>query len=449
MSALDKLFIKRQIRCPACRREVLLEYPNPRNYVVATRESDLHPTSYRWIGGEEVDLKPHYYFVWQCPFCYFAELTEKLESPKESVKDLYLKEAWEGIDPDKFQVLEAFRQLVPEGEMDFDGAAVLHLSAILITTLPEKQRIDHNKLGRLTLRLGWLFRERSMQETEPVIKGGTIGRLRNDLERLEHQSVVLAEVIGDAKRSAAARDEELASQAGEAQSPYLSILDSLSDKLDEMNTLILMIQRASLHDSDGDLEFLEASLEPEEGELDTVLSKLRARWPTLPFNEEMCLRMAVDAYNYSYSNESAFQSIEQGMTIIRLIVDLLMRVKDYERSLLYIHQFYKVGMNNKVELRRRINTGRRTQKLTIHDESLLKRKIAHIDHAIREAGETRRYLLEILVKQYMPKIEEVLSKNMGATQRDRERALTKAKIPEELIPEIRRRKLFEKDFSKG
>jgi len=98
------------------------------------------------------------------------------------------------------------RGLVPEGEPDFKGAVAIHLAALKIARLPDQQYIDHNKVGRIALRLGWLFREMG---AEPVGATGAIGDdenadIQSDIERLQNLLADLGSTIGDLRRKVTA-----------------------------------------------------------------------------------------------------------------------------------------------------------------------------------------------------------------------------------------------------
>jgi uncharacterized protein (DUF2225 family) len=450
MSNEEQIFIEREIFCPVCKMKSSFRYPNPRLFVAETRESDLHVTAYRWLIGESVNILPHYFVVWQCRYCLFADFRENVETPKGTVKDLYLKEAFPKVSADDMYVIQELRTLVQESHIDYNSAAALHLAALYIASLPDKENIDHNKLGRLSLRLGWLYREAGQKSAAVKDKEDTFSRLSNNVENIVSQLSVLAEAVGETKKTATRRAEELQEDTteGEDENSYYALTGAISDKLDEINSLVTMLQRIVIKDSTETMEAIDTTKEMKATQMDTVLSKLRTRWPNLPRTEEQCLSMAIDAFNYSYARELTFQSIEQSMTIVRLIVDLLMRINAYERALTYIHQIYKTGMDNKLELQRRMSEARRNKRLTEYDEKMMNKKIATINQFIREAGETRRKIFDILIEKFTPKINEIQAAHPEKPA-EQEKALLDAKVPEELIRELKKRTIIQDDKKKG
>lgn len=438
----EKVFITKEIPCPVCQLHSTLRYPDPRYYVAGSRESDLHVTSYRWNYEGCEGIQPQYYAIWQCPVCMFAEMAERVEKPEETSRDETLIEAYVSIPDEKRNVLQSLRKLVPTGELDFNSAVALHISAILVTTLPEEPSIDFDKLGRLSLRLGWLYRERLGKIAEPELEEGSLGKLHEEVARLESQVLSMAEVLSDAERAAVARLEELKIPVDSKANPYSSITASFNEKLDEMKAMLLIVQRALLHDQRGDLEEIVVGDPGKQTDLDELIASLKDQWPELPVNEEQSLRMAVEAYEHCYNNQSEYQSVEQSITVLSLMVDILARIGDYEWAMKWIAEIYNTGMFYKRELRSRIATGKRTHKLRAHEEESIQRKISNIDIAISQAGENRRRMLDLLIEKHDFDIQKVLSETEGKTLAEREKKLEEAGIPQEVISQLKVRKIL-------
>ncbi len=445
------VFIEKQVGCLVCKRQIPLRYPNPRYYVAATRESDQHVIAYRWAEGLQAgeQVPPHYYAVWQCPHCLFADFTESFNRPTGGLKEDHLRAAYLKSAQETRTVLVELRKLVPEGDIDFDGAVALHLAAIKIATLPDKEEIDHNKLGRLSLRLGWLFRERSEGQVEAEESKGALAELQDGVESLGGLMASLSEVLGDVRRCADGRAKELGLMGEGEENPYASISASLGDKLDEMRTLLSMMQSAVLHDRKGELSTVKDLGGGKPTGLDELLMSLRSYWAELPRSEEECLRMAVDALDYSYGHESSLKSIEQGMSVVSLIINLLARIDDHQGALRHVSEVYKSGMNSINDLRWRIREGKKKKILSPHDERMLNRKIGNISVAIRQAGESRRNLLDLLCERHSAAIGETLAQTEGKPLTERMKALKDAGVPEEVISDLRARKVIKDKKKKG
>ena len=444
----ESVFINKEIPCPVCQLVSPLRYPDPRHYVAAARESDLHVTAYRWNTEECEGIMPHYYAVWQCPVCMFADLTERLEKPTGGPKEEALKESYIAIPEDKRYVLQQLRKLVPGGELCLNAAASLHISALLITGLPEEKHTDFEKLGRIALRLGWLYRERAGMAAEPQPVNGALSKLHDEVARLESQVLSLGEVLSDAQRAAVARLEELNISPEGKENPYAPITAGFNEHLGEMKTLLAIMQRTLLSDQRGQLTggFSGGPVEPTD--LDEVLISLKEHWTELPLDEEQSLRSAAEAYEYCYSRESSEQSIEKSIELLSLLVELQSRIGDYEKATSWISEIYNSGLLYKRELRSRITLGKSSGRLRAHEEQSLERKISNIEFAIAQAGESRRRLLDAMLEKYDPVIERVMKSTKGKPTKERESKLAEAGVPEEVISQLKIRKIL-KEKKKG
>jgi hypothetical protein len=435
--AKRNIFIEKQIECPVCKSSVPLRYVNPKLYVAASRESDMHVVSYRWAEDADEPLPPHYYSIWQCPRCLFADLADNIENPSGSTKDEQLQQAYLGSDKEKRAVLIELRKLVQEGELTFEGAVSLHLAALLVAELPEADNTNHNRLGRIALRLGWLFREQGEQVQGIELGAGPLAGMQEDVERLQSLLGEFGSTLADLRRKAEG-------QATGEQSHYADVTGSMRDKLDDMRTLLSTLQGELIRELD-----IKAGSASGRSALTTSLYTLRSRWAGLPRNEEECLRIAIKALDFSYANETAFKSIEQGMKVVMLIIDLLCRVGDQEEALRYISEVYKSGMRSINDLSKRISDGRKNQSMTPYDERMMRRKIGNIQFSIRQAGEIRRGMLDELYQRYKPTIDKALAGTSGEQPKAQEQALLDAGIPEEMIGDLKSRGIIKEPKKKG
>jgi hypothetical protein len=435
-------FITKKILCPACGKHAELRYPDPKFYSAVKRESDLHVTAYRWSQTDLEAIQPQHYAVWQCPSCLFADFSERLEAPEGSFKEEYLLDAFKAITDEKRMILEELRQIVSKGEINHQGAVALHLSALLIAGLPEKERIDHHKLGRLALRLAWLFRERCGGTDANQPGSGTLAELHDGAASIENRIASLGEAVNKAKAAANGRSAELGIPSEGGENPYSPVLASFSDKLEEMSILLIMFQSAVAQDDRGDFKPQQRLSDGPSADLGAFLTTIKRLWPDIPLREGLCLRLAVDAFEYCYNNETTFQSIEKSMVILGLIIEMLMRLNQYERALGFIAEVYKSGLSNKQELQRRIGDSRRSRNLRTHDEQMLYRKIATINMAIRQAGKNRKRIIEVLLEKHNQTIEKVLDNYKGQPAHIAARALIKAGIPDAVVQELKARETF-------
>jgi hypothetical protein len=129
------------------------------------------------------------------------------------------------------------------------------------------------------------------------------------------------------------------------------------------------------------------------------------------------------------------------MSVVSLIVDLYTRIGQHHNALKYIAEIYRGGMRNKQELVARMKLGRQNKTMTPHDERLIRRKIRTIETAIKSAGETRRKVIDLILKREKDTIDKVISQMPDAPQDRQIKALLEAGIPEELTNELKVRKI--------
>lgn len=447
--AQPEIFIEKEIECPACSSKGVLRYPNPKLYRAAKRDSDLRTVSYNWVVGGCENIKPHYYSVWKCDHCNFAFLTDDNEEPEGASKKQYRCKAFQIIPNHKQKILDELCMLIPEDGVDETCAVAKHIIALLIASLPEADQLDHNYLGRVSLRLGWLYRERKGNGDSESDEGGLISELHDNIEYLENQIIMMTEAVSNIGSISAARISELGLKTD--KNPYSPVVSSLCDKLVEMQPFVTMLQRTLIRDRSGEL----AEIAPENAgspgsDLDQVIVSLKGSWPQLPANEKEALYFAANSFEHSYNFEDTYHSIEQSMTIIRLMIDLRARVGEYEKALRLVSELYKCGMESKQELKRRISEGKQSKRLREHDEKMLNHKINTINATIQQAGEHRRELLEIIIKKYDSIIEKVLLETEGRPISEREKALRTAGVPREVVSNLKARKVLkEEKKSKG
>lgn len=437
MSA-SRLFVERVVQCPACGAKSLLAYPDPKLYRAVKRESDLHVLAYEWSAEGARGVVPHHYFAWQCEACLFADVTEAVESGQGSYQDHALRLAFrQALDPGRQEALAALRALVPKGPLDGDGAAALHAAALLVSLLPAERNIDQGRLGRVALRLAWLFRERGGPEQEPEPDSGALEALRAAVERLDAQVAATGLALDGTAEAARARAGEAGGEDAES-APYLAVTASMAAKLAEVKTLLAMLQSAVLQEGQ---HLAHASAEgASAGALDEALARAKGRFPLVPRSERDCLRLAVDGFVASYRQEDTYLSIEQSMTVLGLVVDLLVRLGEDERALEFVAEIFNAGMENKKELTRRLAEGKRGRRLRAHDERMLDQKIGVVTMAIRQAGESRRRILDRLLERHRAVIVRTLSATAGGSAEAREKALADAGVPEVVVTQLKIRK---------
>jgi len=448
------VFIEKTIVCPVCKNTFELKYPNPKLYAAASRDSDRRVTAYTWAQGLKTDAVPHYYAVAQCPQCLFADLKENFENPRYGAKEAFVYEARNNLDFKKVLILKKLRRLVPNDEtLSLEGAMSMHLTAVYCALLPaQKEQIDHNKLGRLYLRLSWLYREQKGDAPPPGENGEAdslaLTKLNKSVEVLQSDLLSLLDDLGSTRTLIRERAKELGLPEEGEGNPYSPILMGLTDKTHDLQTYLEMLQQSVQSDRKGDLTTMSIGSNGAGDAVQKLMGDVASKWPGMPRSEEISIKRAVEAFDYSFKHEDTEQSIEQSLAVVNLIVKLLLKIGDLDGALDYIMQIFKSGFRDKQELQRRLSQGKREKTISDFDARNIQRKIATVTNSLTQAGDTRKMLLEKIFERDKEKINSILEANANAAPPLQEKAIVEAGLTEELIPFLKDRGLIKVEEEK-
>jgi hypothetical protein len=448
------VFTEKNVVCPVCKAEFQLRYPNPKLYAASNRDGDRRISSYTWAQGIQTDVVPHYYAVAQCPQCYYADLRECLEDPGFNPKNKYLLEARNRLDIKGVLLLKKITRSVPGGNLDLEGAMALHLAAIFNALLPgKKEHIDQNKLGRLFLRLSWLYREQAGDSTpgengEKRSDSPTLDRIRHSVEELNNNLLSFANDLHSIRSLTRERAGELGVPAEGEQNPYFSMVGAITAKVSELQTLVEMLQQSVTSDQAGTLTTPGPGMDNAAAGWRSHLAELALKWPEIPRTEEMCLRRAVAAFDYSIKYENTEHSIEQSLSLVNLVVKLLLKLGDLEGALDYISQIFKSGFRDKQELQRRLSAAKQDKTIKNFDERSILRKIATINNTLTQAGEIRKKILGMIYEKHKEKILALLKENIEKTAQEQKQILLENQVNEDLFPYLEEKGLIKTEDSK-
>lgn len=428
----EQPLLTKMIQCPACEKQAPLRTANPHLYMVESRESDRHVTRYRWLREIVTTVVPHYYAVWQCPHCLFADFAERIDKDKPDDQHEDARGHFLDIAIEKRMVLDSLRELVPEGELDLKGAVATHLATLLILTLPtSEKKIDHARVGSIALRLAWLFRERqdlvSVPEL-PVTGSQAISALAQATERLDGLVKDAGEVLRDIQRQGKLRGLELKRAATPEANPYLAVSDLIEVRLATLQAEVTSLQMAVLQDQQGRMAPLKPEIPAGVEGVDKALLAITALWPELPRTERQGLLLALEAFEYAYQFEGGEESVEQAMAQVNLILEILIRLGDLDRALEWTAQISKYASDTATNLQARIGRDRATSNLSAYDETVISRKIAALGLTRQKAGERRRSILELMLERDQETVDRVLAETSQLSPEARSQALTAAGI---------------------
>jgi len=447
------VFVEKNIVCPVCKNAMVLKYPNPKLYAAASRDTDRRITAYTWAQGIQTAVVPHYYAVIQCPQCLFADLKDNFENPRHSAKDRLVFDARNNLEFKQVMILKKLHRLIDSDieQLNLNSAIAIHLSSIFCALLPEKEEdIDHNKLGRLFLRLSWLYREQrgdvepESSDDEENAATPTMNRLYTDAETMQSNFVSFVDDLGNVRSLSREREQELGLPQQGENNPYWPMIAAIGDKVAELQTLLEMFQQNVISDKKGKLS-LEALSTGVNDEVQKLLGTIAQQWPEMPRNEEICVKRAVAAFDYSFKKEDTDHSLEQGLAVVNLIVKLLLKIGDLDAALDYASQIFKSGFRDKQELSRRLSQGKRAKTLSAFDERNIQRKIGTINNTLTQAGDTRKMIIEMIYEKRKDKIQPIIDAIAENTPEEQFQAIVDAGFQEEIVLFLREKGILKSD----
>lgn len=446
------IYIDHNVVCPVCKNLYKIHYPNPRMYVASGRDSDHRVTGYTWTQGVQTDEIPHYYAVAQCPQCLFADFRENLESPKQGMKEIKLYETRRNMDFKKVLILRKLKRLISEEKINIKGAICLHLSALYIALQAPKEHWDYNKLGRLYLRTSWLFKELRGDsfEPEPIEKDNTpslsLDKLCKTIEGMQSSLNGFLSDLVDLRKYGNARSEEL--KLPSDNNPYNSITTSLEFKVKEIQTLLEMVQQSAMRDTKGDLIIIPATFTITDTDLQEVLNDIESKWQDFPGNEEVCVRRAIEAFDYSFKTEDMERSPEQSLSIVNLIIKLLLKTGDLNGALNYLTEMLRNGSRDKQNLQQRLNEAKHGKNMSEFDAKNIMRKMATITSALTQGIESRRAIIEMIYEKNKEKILGIVKTNLQNTPAEQEQAILSAGFAPEIVHYLKEHGLIKVEDAK-
>lgn len=439
---MDKrIFLEKKFLCPLCKKYFSHAYPNPRIYSATEREFDYHVTKYTWRDGIDTDIRPHHYDILQCFNCSYTALRENFE--KSSGSNILISENYNSIDSNSSRVLAELRNMIKFPVLNFQSTVALHLSAIWIILLEKDPlKINHNTLGRLYLRLAWLYREKSTlndQKTGSKKKHESI--LPSILSRMTSSTQSLLEDTSDFRTELIKEYPEL------ADNPDPGSLSIINTKIEELNSIIYLLHQSIIRKKHTSASSNGSGGSPEE--LSDHLSHISLFWKDLPTNEKSATEQAVNALDFSYRNEDSDLTVEQSMGLINLITKLLLRLGYTNRALTSVTHIYKTGYREKQILQQRLAKGRKDQSMSNIDIKKIAKKISTIEYTLQQAGHQRKEIIEIIYSKNKSKIESLINSDFKTLQ-DLEKALIDAGIDESVVLYLKEKSIIsDKSKKKG
>jgi uncharacterized protein (DUF2225 family) len=157
-------FVQVEVPCPICGARASNRYIKSKSYEVVASDADGFVRSYRWLNPAFGRIRPDDYFLWHCASCGYVDLQEDFREPEKRKVELEnLKERLGRLSETEQGVIRALRERIDYPAEFFSPPTVMnaHLLGLYLHELPEGHRRNVEKLGRLSLRTAWLYRDRN------------------------------------------------------------------------------------------------------------------------------------------------------------------------------------------------------------------------------------------------------------------------------------------------
>lgn len=416
-------------------------------------ESDQHIASYRWLSEKSEPVHPPLYFIFFCPLCQYADAATDFTKPAESEYAIYILRQFKKFTERGKNVIEHLLQFVDYDNIDFCSALALHLLAAYEQLLPSADMQDNYKIGRLFLRIAWLFREakasqaeeaeqKSAQTEEVSTQTGTrtrpvpgfveqiLPKIRPFLTALQNAETLWQEVGRHLQEHIGT--EPSCCEEDETTRFYTQCQRDMEQLFAQQVELASQL-RASLQVSLGENPgHVAAKIAP--GSYESLLQSLRPLWPRTPINEEQALRSAAAYFQKALSRDLRFDNPQAHLTVISLVTDILIRCNDLDAAYDALRSMYKSNMDAIMQYNQALKDTEVSEERRKRIPALIKRATSSME----STAELRRSLLDMLMARDRPKIDQILQEHAGEPALEREDALEKSGIMLELITMLKR-----------
>ena len=328
-------FYLKNITCPCCKKAqkvFFLPDVTSRLYFSKEKEDDQHVTQWEWKNPAFSHYNPYYYDILICPECSFCDLREEFISPEvnpsnrtHSLRDVFLKEKSK-----KESLISIFASKIDPEKMDFKMAVYLHLLAIYIQYLlpgPEVQdnpslNRDWLKIGKLYLRLSWIFREESgkspqSKSVQGFLSEGAAGA--DQLLRTISSGKMVLDNIFDTIMKQKQLDLEQKIFNEDVYRKYHSCFEYLNNNTGNMMLVVKSLKELIVsHFSSQGGEVLKNDLST----LANEVMDYSVLWPEVPNDENTSLKKSMEYYSLAAENDSSMSAVA-GLQLLEFCMKVL------------------------------------------------------------------------------------------------------------------------------
>ncbi|GEM_PF-3910980 len=343
-------FFEKEFSCPVCGKPSIHYYLRDRTYVVDRREDDYFISRYTWRKPEHKRYHIYAFHIWHCPHCkftdertsFFQKQFKKARGQFEHLQRKVLEEA--STDP----VVKLISEQIEYPTVELLSVLNLHLLATYLQLLAEDKYRDYEKLGRLYLRISWIFR---ILSPDPKSSGMNqfIMEFFNLFDHLQNHILNTLNHLEDLNWLVRQEAESAPTRAWDL---YLKKYDPQFRQLYQttLRTSEQMIHHLGEYSTLGERiksDFLTSTHTmfnlpyPPYSHYFEFLETLRQNgWQEVPFQEEDALRQAEIYYSASVAAPDAGEDKFKRFKIRKLIIILNEKLRKYQTALQQLDKLY-------------------------------------------------------------------------------------------------------------
>ncbi len=343
---METAFFNTAVECPVCKKENNFETIRVGAYVESGRDTDFCPTDIKWRFPEYENVNPLVFFVATCPNClYSREFNDSFKKWQNDVtfktyrlkrvKERHLEElAKDG------SIIKRLGEMIDLKKRPNETAIAKLLLAVYDEQLND--RPSNLDLGRMYIRLGWIFRGMdsfpegavSMANTENAdieLKAWSeaLQALLNNRQSLFSK---MDSLLSD-KESRFATDAE---RWRELQERILAHENKLSGLETELSEALNKPNIQLGEDETGDV----GSSSPD---VFSLMAALKQQWDGVPLNERDALRMAAESYTRALEEGKEVSAGNQQVQVCYLIAEISRRIGMHAEARDFFNSVLKVG----------------------------------------------------------------------------------------------------------
>jgi len=465
MPSKQSPFVYKAIPCPACNEKTEHRFFRLRIFTSEITEPDRHVVRYKWTNDFVERVNPLYYALYFCPKCFYTDIAEEFSKPFETESGAATVKAFKKVISEN-TLLQLVGRHIDYEDIDYEVALRLHFLAVLIHSLVENDMQDHYKLGRIYLRIAWLYREREQglpEGLEPEAE--TSHRSTEEDAGCSPQLLAATEKLQEAQKQHHAQwqalerlsrqriDELTRSTPADWHNPYplcieplMSAHAQLEEGLHELRDLAFRDASGLLRGARQEAVLVEARDENERSRERrahflphaTFMERLYMLWEEVPRNEQDALALALQHLERALATDLRLENPQSRLKVSSLVVELQIRRGDFDGALNVTRQLHRLAMTSRQKLQARLRED------DVRESEI--RRIQNLTHrattALESAAELRESIIERMVKVQRPRIRKAFATLPArAHMRDFEKVLASQGIRKEIITYLKKRNM--------